>query len=86
MSVNTQKITGVSDPTAAQGVATKNYVDVELYSKDVIISSYIESQIKKRTLVNIKSSKRWSESTGKQYANLVKHIKNYENKKNSLFR
>ena len=64
----------------------KNLVEEKLgrkvkISKDVIISSYIESQIKKRTIVNIKSSKRWSESTGKQYANLVKHIKNYENKK-----
>lgn len=64
----------------------KNLVEEKLgrkvkICKDVIISSYIESQVKKRTIVNIKSSKRWSESTGKQYTNLVKHIKNYQDKK-----
>ncbi len=35
ISVNTQKITGVVDPIAAQGVATKNYVDTTIDSENV---------------------------------------------------
>ena len=35
ITVNTQKITGVVDPVAAQGVATKNYVDTTIDSENV---------------------------------------------------
>ncbi len=35
ITVNTQKITGVVDPIAAQGVATKNYVDTTIDSENV---------------------------------------------------
>ena len=35
IAVNTQKITGVTDPTDAQGVATKNYVDVTIDAENV---------------------------------------------------
>ena len=38
LSVNTQKITGVTDPTAAQGVATKNYVDTTIDAENVGLS------------------------------------------------
>jgi len=51
-------------------------------SNDLTITSYIEAQVKKRTTVNITSTKRWSEGTGKQYTNLKNHIKNYEGNKN----
>ncbi len=38
IAVNTQKITGVTDPTAAQGVATKNYVDITIDAENVGLS------------------------------------------------
>lgn len=38
ITVNTQKITGVSDPTTSTDVATKNYVDTEIDSLPVILS------------------------------------------------
>jgi hypothetical protein len=38
IAVNTQKIIGVADPTAAQGVATKNYVDTQIDSDNVGIN------------------------------------------------
>jgi len=38
ITVNTQKITGVVDPIAAQGVATKNYVDTQIDADNVGIS------------------------------------------------
>lgn len=36
--VDNQKVTGVADPTAAQDVATKNYVDTQLEAKNVVLS------------------------------------------------
>ncbi len=38
ITVDSQNITGLAEPSAATDAATKNYVDVQLYSKDVIIS------------------------------------------------
>ena len=38
IAVNTQKITGVTDPTDAQGVATKNYVDITIDAENVGLS------------------------------------------------
>jgi len=38
ITVDSQNITGLAEPSASTDAATKNYVDVELYSKDVIIS------------------------------------------------
>ena len=38
IAVSTQKITGVVDPTAAQGVATKNYVDITIDAENVGLS------------------------------------------------
>lgn len=38
ITVDSQNITGLAEPSATTDAATKNYVDVELYSKDVIIS------------------------------------------------
>ena len=38
IAINTQKITGVTDPTAAQGVATKNYVDTTIDAENVGLS------------------------------------------------
>lgn len=38
ISVDNQKITGVSDPTTTTDVATKNYVDTELRTQDVYMS------------------------------------------------
>jgi hypothetical protein len=38
ITVDTQNITGLAEPTASSDAATKNYVDVQLYSKDVIVS------------------------------------------------
>jgi len=35
IAVNTQKITGVTDPTDPQGVATKNYVDITIDAENV---------------------------------------------------
>jgi hypothetical protein len=36
--VDAQNITGLAEPTASTDATTKNYVDVQLYSKDVILS------------------------------------------------
>ncbi len=38
ITIDSQNITGLAEPSATTDAATKNYVDVELYSKDVIIS------------------------------------------------
>ncbi len=57
---------------------------IQKISNDVIITNYIEEQVIKRTTVNITSTKRWSEATGKQYINLVNHIKNYETNKDVI--
>jgi hypothetical protein len=38
ITIDSQNITGLAEPSVATDAATKNYVDVELYSKDVIIS------------------------------------------------
>jgi integrase len=55
---------------------------IKKISNDVVITNYIEAQVKTRTTVNITSSKRWKITTGNQYTNLVSHIKNYEANKN----
>ena len=55
---------------------------IQKISNDLVVTNYIEAQVKIRTTVNITSTKRWKISTGNQYTNLVSHIKNYEaNKK-----
>ncbi len=55
---------------------------IQKISNDIVITNYIEAQVKTRTTVNITSSKRWKITTGNQYTNLVNHIKNYEANKN----
>lgn len=55
---------------------------IQKISNDIVITNYIEAQVKTRTTVNITSPKRWKITTGNQYTNLVSHIKNYEANKN----
>jgi len=55
---------------------------IQKISNDVVITYYIEAQVKTRTTINITSTKRWKITTGNQYTNLVSHIKNYEANKN----
>ena len=55
---------------------------IQKISNDVVITYYIEAQVKTRTTINITSTKRWKITTGNQYTNLVSHIKNYEANRN----
>jgi hypothetical protein len=72
------------DPSPSE---LKNLILVKLKrikkpNTDVLITDYIKDTVTTRTTVGIKSSKRWSKGTGKQYTNLKNHIENYEVKTN----
>jgi hypothetical protein len=50
-------------------------------SNDIIITEYITKIINTRTNLEIKSSNRWSKSTGNQYLNLKSQIEKYQESK-----
>jgi hypothetical protein len=52
--------------------------------KDKSITKYISDTVTRRTTAEITSKQRWSNATGKQYTNLINHIKKYEERKTVL--
>jgi hypothetical protein len=73
-----------SDPSPIElkNILLEKLDRIQKISNDVVITNYIEEQVKIRTTVNITSTKRWKITTGNQYTNLANHIKNYETNKN----